>query len=162
MENKLLELNETIEKEIDLQKTLLKIAQKQTDMLIKNSQDGISKTAQSAEQVMLKIKKLEQKNKLTLNAVFNRQDNNITSLLIDKTIEKKFRDDIGKKLAQMADIIRKLTLTNYRNALLIKQLMDVQSFETKILTEKLDETVIYGNKGRKNQTNDNLFLDQQI
>lgn len=162
MENKLLELNETIEKEIDLQKTLLKIAQKQTDMLIKNSHDGISKTAQSAEQVMLKIKKLEQKNKLTLNAVFNEQDNNITSLLIDKTIEKKFRDDIGKKLAQMADIIRKLTLTNYRNALLIKQLMDVQSFETKILTEKLDETVIYGNKGRKNQTNDNLFLDQQI
>jgi hypothetical protein len=162
VENKLLELNETIEKEIDLQKTLLKIAQKQTDMLIKNSHDGISKTAQSAEQVMLKIKKLEQKNKLTLNAVFNEQDNNITSLLIDKTIEKKFRDDIGKKLAQMADIIRKLTLTNYRNALLIKQLMDVQSFETKILTEKLDETVIYGNKGRKNQTNDNLFLDQQI
>lgn len=159
------ELMDITDKEIELQKTLLKSAEKQTKLLVKNKFDRVMQNAQVMEQIVVKVRKLEKRTREILNILLSGTENeelSVSKLIEDDSVEKKIKNELGKKLGQMADIIRKLTLTNYRNALLIKQLMDVQSFEAKLLVSGLNENIIYGEKGKVKSANDNLFLDKQI
>lgn len=159
------ELMDITDKEIELQKTLLKSAEKQTKLLVKNKFDRVMQNAQVMEQIVVKVRKLEKRTREILDVLLSGKENeelSVSNLIEDDSVEKKIKNELGKKLGQMADIIRKLTLTNYRNALLIKQLMDVQSFEAKLLVSGLNENIIYGEKGKVKSANDNLFLDKQI
>lgn len=160
---KLNRLAELIDNEIELQKELFKVSQKMTQNLIKGNYQAISDLSSKSESIMTKIRKIED----VTEKVINERSANSVDELVNKNQPgddpiKKFNKDINKKLNKMTDIISKITASNYRNALLIKQAMDVQSYEMKLLTEKLSDNVVYGNKGKLGSTNDNLFMDQQI
>lgn len=162
-------LNSEVEKLLDLlnkqeasYKKLLDVSRKQSNCLLRTNPLELVKLSEQSEELMNSIKSTAKKSDSAITRI---------SSLLGLGAKNSYTEVIRKlsnagealreKINNIAGLIAELAPANYRNALLIRQGMDVENIKLNAIKDKFSTENIYSSNGKLNRK-DGLFLDKQV
>lgn len=141
---------------------LLKLLQKQSQCLIKTNPTGVVELSEQSESLMSRIKATAKKAdgiviKIAVMLGMNAKSSYMEVIEKLSASGEKLKD----KIRNITALISELAPANYKNALLIRQGLDIESFKMNAVKDRFSTENIYSHNGKLNKK-DGFLLDKQV
>lgn len=143
-------------------KKLILLSKKQASFLVDGERLKINELAEQSEELVGQIRNISKRSdKLVANMAVKLGLNKESSYIAVINKLNSCNGELKQSLRSIAKLISELAPENYKNALLIKQGLDIENFKLNAIKNKVSTENIYSINGKLNKK-DGFLLDKQV